>query len=402
MTPDDATRGTPHGSGSQLPGSDSAPWFQSASEELRSTPTPGDRSTTSPPRHREPGPAPRTPKPVRRRRGSSGRSSRHRRGPQKSNGGIIVGGVIAALVVIALVAGIIVIANQSSPHRTTSSAQSPEKVVQALFEAISASDARAALALQEEPAPASELLSDAVLQRSAQIAPISELQTTLISPTQVQATYLLGTEEASATFDVVETPEGDWRLARATTTVQFTPPPNVPLVVNDVDITSDTAEALPGAYAMTTSLPRIAYDSPPFLVKGPDSFPNLEPVPTLTPEGLNDFRDAVQDALEACLERKELAPEGCPQSVAKKDNQEVRPATIAWTLLDDPVPDLDPKLTSGDRTVASARLEFTVRLDAEVSVDGGPSGPVDTTLDVTTDARGSVANDPITVSFVQS
>ncbi len=309
-----------------------------------------------------------------------------------------MGGVVAGIMVVVLVVGLIVIATNSVPGTAPVAARTPEQVVEKFFDALQEHDAEAAIALQAGEVPASELLTDEVLRRSQEIAPISDVSVKQTGDASVHATYRLGTEEAQADFPVVQNEDGDWQLAHVTTTVQVTRPTNVPVLVNDVELTADSVEAFPGAYLMTTSLTRIEYDAEPFLVQGPESFPVLEPQPRLSAEGITAFRENVEEALAACMERRELEPEGCPQLVTAGSEQEVDPATIRWTLIGDPVADIDPYLSEQDQTMAEADMVVTVALSAHVK-SSEAEGTVTTEAEFHTMARGSVVNDPIKVRF---
>ena len=309
-----------------------------------------------------------------------------------------MGGVVAGIMVVVLVVGLIVIATNSVPGTAPVAARTPEQVVEKFFDALQEHDAEAAIALQAGEVPASELLTDEVLRRSQEIAPISDVSVKQTGAASVHVTYRLGDEEAQADFPVVQNQDGDWQLAHVTTTVQVARPTNVPVLINDVELTTDSVEAFPGAYLMTTSLTRIEYDAEPFLVQGPESFPVLEPQPRLSAEGITAFRENVEEALAACMERRELEPEGCPQLVTAGSEQQADPATIRWTLVGDPVEQLDPVLSDQDQTVAEADLTVTVALSVKVK-NGETEGMAGEQYDFETTARGSVVNDPIKVRF---
>lgn len=341
-------------------------------------------------------PRPQSQRPAQRR--PAPRQRRRRRGPQKSNTGIILGGVIAGGLVIVLVIGLIVIATRSAPGETPVAAATPEQVVTKFFDALVAGDAEAAVALQAGQVPASELLTDEVLQYSARVAPITDVVARQTGPAEVLVTYRMGEQPAQATFAVVQNEDEDWQLASVTTNLEVKRPTNLPVLVNDVAITTDTVAVLPGVYQLSTSLPRIVYDTEPFLVEGPSSFPVVEPKPQLSDAGVEAFRAATEQALEACMERRELQPSDCPQHVELRENQEVDPATIVWEVTNDPLSSFNPTLAEEDPTRATVDLDLEVRITVNVRVDDS-EGEVESTYEWTTSASGSVTSDPIRVTF---
>lgn len=409
----DVTRLNPHHSPPEAKSTSSGPWFRAEETgvppQISSANPPyySPRATHRPerpherprepqyerpaePRESRPSESP-TPRPAQSRR-------RRRRGPQKSNTGLIAAAVTAGALVIALVAGLIVIATQTTPNAPPKAADTPEQVVEKYFAALSDADAERAIALQAGEVSASELLTDEVLRRSAEIAPITDVKVQQTGPSEVLVDYRIGDTPTQATFPVVQDENGDWQLASVTTMVQLTRPKNVPVLINDVAVTNDTMEAFPGAYQVSTSLTNITYDAEPVVIDGPSSFPVIQPKPQLTDAGVQAFREAVIGALDECMQRRELEPKNCPQNVPAGPQQEVDTATIKWELLDDPMTDFNPKLSDDDRTVAETDLRFNVSLSVFVKTPDG-EGDVSQDYEFLTTARGSVVNDPIKVTF---
>jgi hypothetical protein len=79
----------------------------------------------------------------------------------------------------------------------------------------------------------------------------------------------------------------------------------------------------------------------------------------------------------------------------------VRNKSVQWTLEEDPLTSVTPKLILNDETVAEVRLSVRARLRASVLTPTGPS-TVDQTETFSSLATGRVTSEPITVRFVRS
>lgn len=302
---------------------------------------------------------------------------------------------VLAIVTLLAFAGVSVAGYGPLGRDRTTSAEAVAHYLGAIAEA----DADAALALLAAPPLQQPLLTDQVLAESRARAPISGIRVVQLSREQVEASYLLGTQQVTALFDTIRQPNGTYRLRRGTSTVRVTLPKNLPTLVNGTPITASAVEAFPGDYELTTGLPHVQYAEPDFTVSGPDAAPQLVPTAELNAPGQSAFLRAARARLTECLTSKELNPRDCPQQVALQPDQRPDAATIEWTLEGDPFARAQPRLAVTDQTVAELRIEVRMHLQARGTQAGQP-GLVDTSLTFATTATALVTEEPMIVRFV--
>lgn len=305
---------------------------------------------------------------------------------------LVVGiGVLIALITLLIVRGI---GAGGAPGVQAKPATAAVQFLSAVADA----DAEKALSFQHRATHDRLLLTDTVLDRSRQLAPISEIDVVLDTPERVELRYLLGDQEVHAQFTPVPRPDGSYRIDRGTATVQVARPDQLPVLMNGVPLTSDEVEAFPGTYELTTGLANIEYSEPRLTISGPESSPQLTPSPRLSPRGTAAFVAATRDQLAACLRSNEVNPPGCPQSLNVAEGTVVDPASVRWTLESDPLVAATPRLSLTNETVAEVHLSVHARLQALVQTPTGP-GIVDQSATFNTMATGQVTTDPITVRF---
>lgn len=269
------------------------------------------------------------------------------------------------------------------------------------LQAVAEGNAGKAIALQQQADGDRALLTDEVLDRSRQLAPISRIRVVVETPELVELSYLLGREEVHARFTPVRRPDGSYHIERGTTTVQVSRPDRLGVFINGVLLDADQVPVFPGTYELTTGLENIEYTDPLVTVSGPETAPQLAPSARLSARGADAFLAATRDRLTACLQVREVNPPDCPQSLNIADGTSVDTATVQWTLEDDSFGAETPKLSLTDETVAEMRLSVRARLQALVTTPTG-RGMVNQSATFTTLATGRVTSDPITVQFVAS
>ena len=332
-------------------------------------------------------------------------------GPKKTPKGLITG-VIAAAVVLVLAVGGYFIHDAAQTKRTeerradalAAETDAARAAVQAYLQALVDGDARAALD-QAVEAPEGSLLTDEVLDSSNEQGGIEAPATTDATMKQseddsvpsgvVSATFLVQGVEEATDFAVTNTPEG-WRLESVTAPVDLG---DVEVRINGVTATG-VVEAFPGTYTMTSTNDRLKIDRSDLSVLevGQESPADWSPRPELSDKGRKDVVAAGRRALDACLAKKELAPQGCPMVWWEERNgMSVDEKTVEYTLTNDPWRDFDPRV-SANGTEASGILHTKVRAQAEAKRNGAV-GTVDDTQEQTFTLVADVSAPQVKVTF---
>ena len=118
-------------------------------------------------------------------------------------------------------------------------------------------------------------------------------------------------------FEVVKV--GDiWKLTRVVKTVELglSRDPSVPMLINGVKVSGNTADLLPGSYAFTTGLPFVSYGSDNVvLVKSPSDYADVYSINArLSTAGKKAIRAAAKSSYRKCLRSNDARPKGCPFS----------------------------------------------------------------------------------------
>jgi hypothetical protein len=185
-----------------------------------------------------------------------GPSDRYRPGrgqptpPRNSNKKIliIVGASALAVILMAVIAVVVATRDpgaqggQGTGSQQTNTSQSgasrPSDAVAAYLQALAAGDATTALSYAAEPAPAGPLLTNEVLAKSLERAPVTAIDVPAVedqNAKSVSATYTLGDSAVSESFDVVKA--GDvWKISRAVKDldISFIVDGSVPVKINGV------------------------------------------------------------------------------------------------------------------------------------------------------------------------
>lgn len=305
-------------------------------------------------------------------------------GPKKKAPKGLIIGLIAAAVVLVLAVGGYFIHNAVQTKRAeerraealATETDAASAAVQAYLQALADGDAQAALD-QAAEAPESPLLTDEVLDSSNEQGGIEAPATTDATMKQleddsvpsgvVSATFMVQGVEAAADFAVTNTPEG-WRLESVTNPVDLG---DIAVKVNGVKATG-VVEAFPGTYTMTSANDRLKVDRSDLSVLevGKELPADWTTQPELSDKGRKDVIAAGKRAIDGCLAKKELMPQGCPMiRWEEKDGIRLDKETLKYTLTNDPWRDFDPRLAANG-TEATGTLTTKVRLQANATQNG--------------------------------
>ena len=326
---------------------------------------------------------------------------------------IIVGAASLAVILMAVLA--VVVATRGRPSaggsaqgQQTNPAQSnaphstprPSDAVSAYLQALAAGDAVAALSYASDPAPTGPLLSDEVLAKSLERAPLTEIHVPVVEDqgaTSVSATYTLGKSAISESFDVVKVADA-WKLSRAIKDLDlgFIVGGPVPVKINGVKVDEDSVAVLPGSYTFTTGLPYVGYGSKNVvLVKSPYVEADTYRIQSqLTNSGEKAVISAAEKSFNECLKAHSLTPKNCPMKFDSK--YRYTESSITWRQSGSD-PFRKPKITL-DGTQARIEIPLDLKLSGSCAYQGR-SGNCSGTLKGKSVAVVKVTTKPLKVNW---
>ncbi len=259
-------------------------------------------------------------------------------------------------------------------------APTPQAAVQRYLQAIADADSRRAIALLAEVPDDRRLLTDDVLRRSKEMAPITVVS--VDEPHQnpdgqqrVRVALLMG--DAPLDVEVHATRvAGEWRVADAPARLYLSVgrSPLVKASVNGVALPRNTVvvPAFTGTYQLEMDNPNVRFTPPARLVvRGAGEAPVIGGIDVeLTDHGRTEALAAVRAQLDDCLARRELQPDQCPQSIRANAAEPAVAGTARWSLATNPYPSaaVDLNTTTG---IATVTLEVTWSLQVDVQPGSG-------------------------------
>ncbi|WP_297739222.1 hypothetical protein [uncultured Tessaracoccus sp.] len=305
----------------------------------------------------------------------------------------MVVGVFTVVVVLAVAAGTLyalVLRKPKIDERTivkpsgsasTETILTPQDAVSQYLHALADGDIDKALKLGKrggDEASTMALLSPKAHQAMRQKAPIEDIKilTTDRRASEVEVSYTLAGEPVQTTIPVVLDDRGSYELEHTTVTVviELVQAESLPLLVNGVEVPKvQPIEVVPGVYDLSTGLPFIQYPSDNSFTIGSLQFADqtsLPATPTLTSQGSDAFRSAIQRALERCTEVQAPNPDGCPQGV--RPAKPIKPGTLKWTLVGNPLAGTQPSLSTDDLSIGVVTLNMTFNLTFEYADGSNP------------------------------
>ncbi len=217
----------------------------------------------------------------------------------------------------------------------------PVRAVAAFYQAVVAGDSARALNLVAEPPSDRTLLTDDVLKRSNELAPITNLSYAAQDDGRVAVTFSLGSSQQRAVVRTVAGPDG-YRLTDGLGAIDFTTE-LTGVLVNGATWPAETASAavFPGAYEVVTPhryvvLKPLSGDL--WLLPGGESETGTAaglPKGSLSDAGRGAAVDATRLSLDACLAATDSNPSGCPQGISRKNRYQPK-GKVQWGLQDEP------------------------------------------------------------------
>ena len=253
--------------------------------------------------------------------------------------------------------------------------------VQGFLEAVAANDAARALALTDQAPADKTFLTDAALQASSKLAPLSDISVPPVTDAyayKAAASFSLGGKPYARDFTVEKAADG-WKVTNGVSDVDvsYQRQETLPMIVNGTKVTSDTVSLFPGTYAFTTGSRWLSYGSSNVLTVA-EGYPSLPTRlrATLTKAGSAEVLAKTRSAFRSCLGKHELRPSGCPNRITDTRGVKVKEGTVRWRVTNDPFRNAKVAVSSSDPTIARGtfypeyRIKFT-------GTQGGRTGSVD-------------------------
>lgn len=266
-------------------------------------------------------------------------------------------------------------------------------VVIAYLNAIREGKAAAALAHGATPAADSSLLTDEVLRRSAELAPITDVTVAATTSNSVMLSMRVGGQPRQVTYPVVQV-DGVWKVVEAARTFKLAADPGLIPIVNGAAPAHPTLLTLfPGTYEFTTGTPHLqwAIGRQQLLLGNDPQTPDLE---LEVPDGsVEAARKVVVDDLTTCVGRTEMAPSGCPFKMTPPAGITVTPKSIRWSLSG--TPEWVPAPVGATLV---GRVSYSLRLQFDYTANG-QRGTYDKTTAMQVDVTADLSKDPITIVY---
>lgn len=239
--------------------------------------------------------------------------------------GLLIGaGVLALLLVVGVAVAVLVSRDGARDVTGTPadpadpavpSTSTPEQAVQGYLEAVAGGRAEEALGYLYERPEDDALLTDEVLVKANEIAPVTAITVTPpASPdsSEVTASYQVGDEPARYDFTVIGDEDRGYTIASGVVRASMSRVDGLDVLVNGVAPADPTSFSLfPGGYEVTTTQEYFTIGGGERVVTDPLSTESyFDVTPALDGEGTKLFISMVTEAAEKCLASKELEA-GC-------------------------------------------------------------------------------------------
>ena len=281
------------------------------------------------------------------------------------------------------------------------------EVAEAYFTALADGDATTALKYTYPPDGDDSALTDEVLAKSIDLAPITEIEATVKKggeqskySVDVVIDFLLGGEPVTVETAVSDYGD-DWQIHGLfnVTTVFFD---GLGLTLNGQEVSGESIEVFPGMYEVGLSLEG-------FTIEGESTVAITEPYggamdelrPTLTDDAIAEFRAAVRAEVDACIASTSLAA-GCGLDIPAtlSDGTVMEDGTITRTLTADTLTTLEtmvPTLSFDNPTLAQGEYPGGVEVSGRCTQNGA-SGTCSVLFGPTLGTPSiNMANRPLTV-----
>jgi len=265
----------------------------------------------------------------------------------------------------------------------------------AYFKAIQEGDAAKAMSYAADPINDTSLLTDAVLKKSAELAPITDVRVKRTSSDTVTLTMDVGGAEEQVQYDVVQR-EGQWKMVQAVKTFRLSTGDlqGVTPILNGAKPSNpESITIFPGTYQMGTGSPYLRWAQPEQVFL--HGIPSHDPIFGLemTDDAKKAAGTALQELLTKCVASTDLAPADCPFKMTPPSGVTVDKGSVKWAIVGTPT--WEPGAAG---PLLKATLSYSLRLQFDYK-SNGQSGHYDKTNDMTVTAIADMSKDPITFTY---
>lgn len=290
------------------------------------------------------------------------------------------------------------------PSGSAATTTKSSDAVRAYLEALAAGRAGDALAMGNSQPADKTFLTDAVLASSLKRAPITAInvpESTNEYDYSVAASYKIGDQAVNATYFVQKTGNA-FRLTDATQDINLESirSRTLPMLINGVKVTTDKVTVFPGSYAFSSGNEHVSYGSNAVTVTSPQDYTTTTDLrPTISEAGTKAFLAAGRAALDKCMDRREVAPAGCPNKAREGYGQNFDEDTMRWELVEDPWESVKPRLDYQNPAVAEASVTARIRGTVEGTQNGQRTKFKTLSTSEFFTVRGNLIKEPIKVTF---
>ncbi|MFZ1410576.1 MAG: hypothetical protein WAS07_03895 [Micropruina sp.] len=307
---------------------------------------------------------------------------------------IVIGSLIALVAVLATVA-IIWLTRPSEADLSPYKAKRPAEAVRGYLDGLAAANAATALGFGARPPVDATYLTDAVLVRAKELAPL-KIETVgdvegVDGAATVPARVSFGDQAVDLSFVTTQTTAG-WRVQTTTSLLDVsTVNDGMQVVLNGVPVSSEatTLEVFPGGYSFGDSAALVDLTTPEVTVAGLGTTVSTNLAPTLAATGEATLLRKAKAALKTCLAKKDHDPEGCPNTASLPVGATAVAKTVKWSLVGDPWKKLAVKVDNQVPLTITGSAKFTFNVKLNLTKDKqtfSVSQKVPYNLDITLDA----------------
>jgi len=247
--------------------------------------------------------------------------------------------VVGAIALFSLSLGGTYLAAQILNHQNTpDGAQAPEQAVLSYLQALAAGHADTALIYSAMQPDDRTFTSDEFLAQLLAENPITKITVppnqATDSPAVIEATYNIGDVEVEAEF-TLHLQGNAWLLDYGFFPFDISEmtESGPAISMNGVDLGhTENIYLFPGIYTLTLADPMLALTYSEFVIEYPEMPLFFSQGYTMSEEGLDVIRTAVDEHLTYCLAQKDIQPDGCGFGFAGTSTGTIDTSTIAWTI----------------------------------------------------------------------
>ncbi|MDN5570010.1 MAG: hypothetical protein L0G22_01925 [Propionibacteriaceae bacterium] len=267
---------------------------------------------------------------------------------------------------------------------------------------VAGSDAAGALATLAEQPSNTTLLTDEVLQASAETTPITDITVGTVTSegetASADVSYRIGEEAVQLTLPMTGDGRTTWHLTDGLGELTTTTTDH--LTVNGAELTEATNPVFPGTYTAASSHERLTLNgTTSALVASPQAdAAELSPEFALSEAGSQAVLNAVRTRFDECVASTESLPANCPFGVDAGEGVVVEDGSVRFSVNNDPWEGFAPALDPATMT-ASGTIHMNMGATANVTYNGLVNPESSVNFEVDRAYAVNVIDDPMVVTW---